>query len=120
MCTFLERRNSVIARPIVRDIEKINAEDSENQLLSLCFVPNPVTGRPDSTISLMLSEKERPQVREFIAQNLFTTKRPDGFDNVEDAEVFADDWHNQYGSECDGFRQRLLDYVGSLRNPKDE
>lgn len=94
-------------------------QNSDNQILSLVFIPNPKTGRPDSTLSLMLSDKERPQVREFIQQNLFRPASRQGFDNPDDAINMCGDVHDQIGSETDAFKDRIINFVNELRSQKD-
>lgn len=120
MYSFAERRRQVSIR---RDKEMFDFFDDlpnaqDNQVLSMCFIPNPKTGRPDGTLSLMLSEKERPQVREFIRDNLFTSLQRSGFDDPDDAIAMCDDPHNQIGNECDSFRERVVEFVNSLRGNK--
>lgn len=94
-------------------------QNSDNQIMSLVFIPNPKTGRPDSTLSLMLSEKERPQVREYIQQNLFRPATRQGFDNPDDAINMCGDIHDQIGSETDAFKERIINFVNELRSKKD-
>lgn len=47
-------------------------DNPEKQILGLIFAPDPLTGMPMSDISLYLSEKTNPQVRDYVQRFLMS------------------------------------------------
>lgn len=81
--------------------------NSDNEILSLIFAPDPVTGVPRSDLAVLMSKDTAPQVSQFIRDNLLSP-RSVSFVSVDDPDL-----------ALQGIKSRnesLVDYADRLRS----
>lgn len=69
------RRNVRVSRPKVVDhshIEPVNIDER----IRVIFAPDPETGWPDSDLQVLVSDKQRPEIKEFIRSTLMSVQKP--------------------------------------------
>lgn len=62
----------------------------KNEVFSMIFAPDPLTGRPRSDLGLYMSENTSPLVRDFVERNLrtdFSSKSVPAPEGVSDSDV---------------------------------
>lgn len=65
-------RNLNKDRKIIEIPSVFDDDNPEKQILGLIFAPSPLTGMPMSDISVYLSEKTNPQVRDYVQRFLMS------------------------------------------------
>lgn len=100
---------------IVNDsIEPSNVKSDDQDLYSIVFAPDPLTGLPSSDLSLMVKNKYSEDVRRFIDEKGFQRPVQD-FDRLAvDTDLsLVRDRRSQYGTERQEYLRQLRDVAQS-------
>lgn len=92
-------------------------ESSEDSLLKGIYVPDSITGLPQSDISVFMSKNTSPEVREFIRQQVMSPNgvSPDAsvqYSSLDD-DVIVQLTRNQSES-LDDYRNRVVSFVNDI------
>lgn len=75
MYKIKKRRVFSCAAPLEIPLPK-DVVTPEDERVRACFAPDPVTGWPASDIQILMSDKQRPEVKEFVREYLMRENTP--------------------------------------------
>lgn len=92
-----------IQRVIVPSLAPVKKQD---EMISLIYAPDPVTGLPSSDVGMLLKHQDRPEIQRYIQQRLqFAHESVKGVDNPDDALSAI----RAYKEDIRSYAQRMKD-----------
>lgn len=94
----------MVGQSSVRIIENIKAPESypvrdNDEMLSVLYAPDPVTGLPSSNAALLYKDKDKPEVQEYIQKRLFQVRQSvAGAESADDAIQAIRGYHEDLAS----------------------
>lgn len=101
----------MVGQSFVRVVENIKAPEiypvrDNDEMLSVLYAPDPVTGLPCSNAALLYKDKDKPEVQEYIQKRLFQVRQSvAGAESADDAIQAIRGYHEDLAS----FGSRLRD-----------
>lgn len=90
-------------RHFVSDIYPIKKQD---EMLSLIYAPDPVTGLPSNDVAMLLKNRDNPEIQRYIQQRLMIARDSvRGADNPDDALASI----RAYKEDVIAYAQRMKD-----------
>ena len=98
-------------------IQRSNFTKENDELMSVVFAPDPVTGLPCTDIGFMMKHKDKPEIAQYIQQRLQVAHESGvGSDNPDDALLAI----RKYKEDIISYAQRIRDNFGSKVETKPE
>lgn len=88
---------------------KVNRK--QDDFLNAVFATDPITGYPVNDIELVLNNKTRPEVAEYVRSRLMQVIPANAKTTSEDADALAFEPHET----LDQYKQKVRDYVRNLK-----
>ncbi len=113
----IEKVNTTRANVVIPEV--LDDDNPEKQILGLIFAPDPLTGMPSSDISIYLSDKTNPQVRDYI-QRFLMSELPKASTMVKDNDIVLDGVISSRVQSAADWREVQKDLVNVANLSKEE